>query len=95
MYADTLSRVDGSNPETPGLLTASDGQLLQPPTLLPLASVRGLWQFRGTLDPHLLVCWVLAVPDAEGEREGETGACANPTSFPQTWPAGSFAVTTV
>lgn len=70
MCADTLSRVDGSNPVTPGLLTASDGQLLQPPTLLPLASVRVLWQFQGTLGPHLLMCWDAGCPRWGGRDRG-------------------------
>lgn len=69
MHADNLPRLDGRGPVTPGLLTASDGQLLQPPTLLLLASVRGLWQLQGTLDPHLLVCWAL-VSRMQRERQG-------------------------
>lgn len=60
MCADTLSKVDGSNPVTPGLLTASDGQLLQPPTLLPLASVSSM-AVPGNTGPtptYVLGCWL-------------------------------------
>lgn len=68
MDSDILPRVEGRDPVTPGLLTAPDGQLLQPPTLLPweievYGSSREHWS-------HTCLCaGVLVVPDTEGEKE--------------------------